>query len=491
MLLKLQGSGPLYERIYRALRRAILAGELAAGTRLPSTRRIAEESGVSRNTVLLAFDQLLAEGYIQGRVGSGTFVSGALPEEMFEAGERSAPPARAAAAAAPRLARFGARIRDLAPGPVAPVAGAQYDFRYGLPGVQGFPFFVWRKLFARRLRQPAQRSLMYAPPEGLAELRRAIAAYLKRVRAVQCAPEDVFIVNGSQQALDLIARVLLDPGDRVVIEDPHYLGARQIFRGAGAELVPGAVDDEGLDVERLPAAARRARLAYVTPSHQFPTGAVMPLARRLALLRWAQATGAWIVEDDYDSEYRYGGRPVEAVQALDRAGQVIYIGTLSKTLYPALRIGYMVAPPQLAAPLAAAKYLADRHTPVLMQEVLADFIEEGHFDRHLRRTRTRNAARRDALLAALARHCGDAVEVQGSSAGLHLLAWLRGVAPSRLATLVQRAAAAGVGVYPVAPYYLRAPRRAGLLLGYGSLEEADIRTGIERLGKVLRGLSRP
>ncbi|HSJ97662.1 MAG TPA: PLP-dependent aminotransferase family protein, partial [Myxococcota bacterium] len=375
---------------------------------------------------------------------------------------------------------------------VAPVEGVRIDFRYGLPGVQNFPFFVWRKLVSRRLRKPGARALVYSAAEGLPELRRALAAYLRRVRAVQCTPDDILVVNGSQQALDLIARVLLQPGDRVLIEEPHYLGARQIFLAAGARLVPGPVDHDGLDIERAPRAAARARVAYVTPSHQFPTGAVMPLARRLALLRWAQASGAWIVEDDYDSEYRYGGRPVEAVQALDRAGQVLYVGTLSKTLYPALRIGYMVLPANLVPAFRAAKYLADLHTPTLQQEVLADFIEEGHFERHLRRTRTRNAQRREALLAALREHCGDAVEVQGSSAGLHLLLWLKRVPPSKLDAVVRRTAEAGVGVYPVRPNYLQPPRRSGLLVGYASLDEDEIRQGIARLGGVLRAaLSRP
>lgn len=487
MLLKMQGRGPLYERIYRALRQAILGGEMPRGMRLPSTRRLAEESGVSRNTVLLAYDQLLAEGYIRGLAGSGTYVASELPEEMLEAGDAAAAAVSAAPASAPALSDYGQRIAAMEPAPTRPAEGVRFDFRYGLPGAQNFPFGVWRKLLSRRLRKASSRSIEYSAPEGLLELRRAIASYLRRARAVQCNPDNILIVNGSQQALDLTARVMLTAGDRVVIEDPHYLGARMVFLAAGAKLLPCPVDADGLDIERAPRAASRARLAYVTPSHQFPTGAVMPLARRLALLRWAQATRAWIVEDDYDSEYRYGGRPVEAVQALDGGRQVIYVGTLSKTLFPALRLGYLVLPSALVAPFRKAKFLTDRHTPTLHQEVLADFIADGYFERHLRRTRTRNAARREALLEALGLHCGDRVQVEGSSAGLHMLIWLPQVAPPKLDELVRRAAAAGVGVYPVAPNYLEAPRRSGLLLGYGSLEEDEIHQGIQRLGRALRG----
>jgi GntR family transcriptional regulator / MocR family aminotransferase len=487
MLVKMQGRGPLYDRIYRALRQAILSGEMPRGMRLPSTRRLAEESGVSRNTVLLAYDQLLAEGYIRGVLGSGTYVASELPEEMLEAGDGPATLAKAAPPSPAGLSDYGRRISVLEPAPTRPTEGVRFDFRYGLPGAQNIPFGAWRKLVSRRLRKASSRSIEYSAPEGLLELRRAIASYLRRARAVQCSPDNVLIVNGSQQALDLTARVLLQAGDRVVIEDPHYLGARMVFLGAGAKLLPCPVDSDGLDIDRAPRAASRARLAYVTPSHQFPTGAVMPLARRLALLRWAQATQAWIVEDDYDSEYRYGGRPVEAVQALDGGRQVIYVGTLSKTLFPALRLGYLVLPSTLVSLFRKAKFLTDRHTPTLQQEVLADFIAEGHFERHLRRTRTRNAARREALLEALRVNCGDRVQIEGSSAGLHMLVWLPQVTPSKLDSLVRRAAVAGVGVYPVTPNYLEPPRRSGLLLGYGSLEEDEIRQGIQRLGHALAG----
>lgn len=487
MLVALDGQGPLSGQISRSLRRAILAGELAPASRLPSTRTLARDLAVSRNTALLAYDQLLAEGYLTGRVGSGTYVAAALPDAPLAAGAAGGP-ARPAPERAPRLSAFGRRLRA-APAPASPAAlpdgRLPYDFRYGVPAVAELPHRAWRRVLLRRARGASLDSLGYGPPEGHAPLRETLAAYLRRARGVTCDREQIVVVNGSQQALDLVARVLLDAGDRVVIEDPQYQGARRVFLAAGARLIPAPVDADGLDVARLPRGGPPARLAYVTPSHQFPTGVVMSLGRRLALLDWARRAGAHVVEDDYDSEYRYEGRPIEAVQGLDRGGRVIYVGTLSKVLFPALRLGYLVLPPFLVEPFRAAKWATDRHTGTLEQEALADFIRDGHFERHLRRSRARYAARRAALLEALAAHLGDRAEVVGANAGVHLLVWLPGVTPGALDRLVRRAAAAGVGVYPIAPYYLRPPGRAGLLLGYAALGEAEIRAGIRRLASVL------
>jgi GntR family transcriptional regulator/MocR family aminotransferase len=364
-------------------------------------------------------------------------------------------------------------------------AAIGHEFRFGAPAVQDFPFDVWRRLLARRARTVGPASLTYGPPEGHEPLREALADYLRGARGVRCRADQVLVVNGAQQALDLVARALLDPGHVVAIEEPQYLGAREAFRAAGARLRPVPVDADGLVVSRLPAPARPPRLVYVTPSHQFPTGATMSLARRLALLQWAGRARAWIVEDDYDSEYRYSGRPIEALQALDRTDCVVYVGTLSKTLFPALRLGYVVAPEPLVPTLRAIKALTDRHTATLGQEVLADFIREGHFERHLRRTRVRNAARRAALLDAVATRLGPAARVEGANAGLHALLWLDGVSPRRLDDVVRRAQGAGVGLYPVRRFYLRPPRRAGLLLGYAGLTEDDIRRGIDVLADLL------
>jgi GntR family transcriptional regulator/MocR family aminotransferase len=489
MFIKLDGSGALSQQLYHALRRAILAGQLAPGTRLPATRALAHELGVSRNTVLLAYDQLLAEGYTVGQTGSGTYVATALPDVTL-----SLPDARVRAVGACEstplhLSAYGQRVvqNTVLPPPsaVPHCQPVHYDLRYGLPDAAAFPHETWRRLLARWARAVSVQELHYGPPEGYAPLRQAIAGYLQRARAVVCEPEQIIVVNGSQQALDLTARVLLDAGDRVLIEEPHYQGARQVFLAAGAQLMTAPIDPEGLVTTELPEAAAAVRLVYVTPSHQFPTGAIMSLARRLALLQWAETAEAYVLEDDYDSEFRYAGRPIEAVQGLDRSGRVIYVGTFSKVLFPALRLGYLVLPPPLVPLFTAAKWLADRHTSTLEQAVLTDFIHEGHFERHLRRARTRNAARRTALLEALDMYLGTRVEVSGANAGVHLLVWLQDVAPQYLGAFIDCAARAGVGLYPVTPYYLVPPPRAGLLLGYAGLTEEEIRAGVQRLAAVL------
>jgi GntR family transcriptional regulator / MocR family aminotransferase len=487
MLLGLDGQGPVYQQIYRALRAAILSGTLPPHSRLSSTRTLAQECGVSRNTAVIAYEQLLAEGYIVGRLGSGTFVAPELPEVAFTvAGSQ---PVHAADEAKDYDCSAYARRAAMVPSPILrPHKQAiRYDFRYGLPDLERFPFDIWRKLLARHVRAIPASSLMYGAPEGRGQLREVIAGYLRRARGVECDPDQVIIVNGSQQALDLVARALIDPDDVVAIENPNYLGAREAFLAAGARLVPALVDGEGLNVEKLPPVAHRARLIYVTPSHQFPTGAVMPLARRLALLAWATAHRSYVIEDDYDGEYRYEGRPIEAMQSLDREGRVIYVGTMSKILFPALRIGYLVLPRPLVDVFRTIKYLSDRHTAGLQQDVLADFVAEGHFERHLRRTRKRNAQRRVALLHALEREFGTEIVVQGANAGLHVLAWFHNRSPEDAGTIVAQAEAAQVGVYAITPYYLDRPPAAGLLLGYAALNEAEIDEGITLLA---RGLNR-
>jgi GntR family transcriptional regulator/MocR family aminotransferase len=489
VFVKLESGEPLGHQIYQAFRRAILAGEMAPAARLPSTRALGLELGVSRNVVLLAYEQLLAEGYAEGRAGSGTYVAAALPDTPRASRPHRGPRGVRMVRPRPgRLSRYGRRLAEIPP--ASPTWSLEqqlpYDFRYGVPSTDDFPHNIWRGIVSRRTRTGSLGTMAYGPPEGHAPLRQALAAYLRRARGVVCDPGQIVIVNGSQQALDLTTRVLLDPGDHVVIEDPQYQGARRVFVAAGALTAPVPVDADGLDVARIPRRSAAARLAYVTPSHQFPTGVVMSLARRLALLEWAERAGAYIVEDDYDSEYRYEGRPIEAVQGLDPAGRVIYMGTFSKVLFPALRLGYLVLPPPLVEPFTAAKWLTDRHTATLEQEVLAEFVAEGHFERHLRRARTRNASRRKALLASLREHLGDRVEIMGANAGVHLVVWLRDVPARGLGRVIAGAAEAGVGVYPVAPYYIEPPRRAGLILGYASLAEREIREGIGRLAAVAR-----
>ncbi|MEA2626622.1 MAG: GntR family transcriptional regulator / MocR family aminotransferase, partial [Candidatus Binatota bacterium] len=386
MTVPLDGDGPLYRQIYRALRSEILGGRLGPGDRLPSTRALAADAGVSRNIAVLAYDQLLAEGYALARRGSGTVVA-PLPEKTLL---RPATAAPKTLQRSPKLAPAGKRVLELygrgrlrweIHGPRMP-----YDFRFGRPSFGDFPHATWCRLLGRRARRASIRDLDYGAAEGRIELREAIAERLRRLRGVDCDAERIVVVNGSQQALDLVARLLLAPGDGVLIEEPHYAGARSVFLAAGARLLPSPVDGDGMQVPRRKASGASPRLAYVTPSHQFPTGAVMPLARRLELLTWAEHHGVVIFEDDYDSEYRYGGAPVPALQGLDRSGLVIYGGTFSKLMFPALRLGYVVLPEALLTPMIAAKALADTGCATLEQLTLADFIREGHFDRHVRRS---------------------------------------------------------------------------------------------------------
>jgi GntR family transcriptional regulator/MocR family aminotransferase len=326
----------------------------------------------------------------------------------------------------------------------------------------------------------------YAPSNGVAALRVSLAEYLRRARAVRCTPEQILIVNGSQQALDLLARVCLDPGDAVMLEEPGYLGARRAFTAQGSRLLPVPVDASGLVTDDLDRAAGGAspRLLYVTPSHQFPTGAVLSLPRRLALLRWAREHGALILEDDYDSEFRYSGRPVEALQGLDTSHTVVYIGTFSKVLFPSLRMGYLVLPPSLVHAVSTAKWLSDRYTATLEQQVLADFFDEGHFERHLRAMRLIYQSRHDTFVAALQRELGDLAMPPTTGTGLHTMVTLRAALP--VEELVERAAAVGVGVYPARPYYLSPSLATSLVMGFTGLDERKIDEGLRRLGQVIR-----
>jgi GntR family transcriptional regulator/MocR family aminotransferase len=489
MFVNLDESSTLYRQIYEKIRSSVLEGRLCAGQRLPSTRSLAVELGVSRRTVLLAYQELLAEGFIVGKVGGGTYVAAELPDAPFS--PIRAPKHRDADAArsGPRLSGFGRRVEDtfgrtIASWPVRPPT-IRYDFHFGQPAVDWFPREVWRRLLNRCAKNPSIDLLGFSPPEGHPPLRAAVADYLYRARGVNCSADQVIIVSGSQQAIDFIARILLDPGDKVAIEEPHYHAARQIFLTAGAKLVPIPVDSDGLVVSKLEARGAGVRLLFTTPSHQFPTGVMMPLGRRLAMLQWANKENAYVLEDDYNSEFRYAGRPVAAIQGLDRSDRVIYVGTFSKALFPALRLGYIVAPPRLVPFFASAKFFATGYAPTLEQRVLADFIQEGGFDRHLRRVRGWAAVRKNTVLAAIAEYLGDRAVVSPSDGGLHLVVWFRDISRSEVPDLVKRAAKKGVGIYSIAPYYLRPPARGGLLLGYASMQEKDICEGIRILGTLV------
>jgi GntR family transcriptional regulator / MocR family aminotransferase len=479
LLLNLRGAGgPLYRRLYQALKSTIREGRLAPDARLPSTRELAADLRVSRNTVMLAYEQLLAEGYVVTRDRATTSVARALPAPAAPTSSRPGSPRSAPVSA------YARRLLRRLDAPVARAgrAGLRYDFRYGEPSIDEFPREIWRRLLAARARRTARDAFGYASPAGYAPLRAALADYLKRARGVVGDADQIVITSGSQQGFDLATRVLLDPGDVAVVEEPHYPGVTIPFEAAGARLARVPVDGDGLQTSRLPA---RARVAYVTPCHQFPTGVIMPLERRLALLAWAARAGAWVIEDDYVSEFRYEGRPLEALQSLDRDGRVIYVGTFSKTLFPALRIGYLVLPASIVPAFVAAKWATDRFSATLAQEALADFITSGQFERYLRRAGNRNAARRRALIGALRQHFGDRVEIAGENTGVHLVVWLNDVPPRDLPAVIARARAAGVGLYPVAPFHASPPPRAGLLFGYASLTEADIRAGIRRMADTI------
>jgi GntR family transcriptional regulator/MocR family aminotransferase len=481
--LDLTSDVPLYRQLYDALRDAILAGQLTAGTRLPATRVLAASCEVSRNTVVSAFEQLLAEGYLEGRVGDGTYVSQSLPDELLQV--RAAPTPLQRRAQRGDLSQRGALMtRTRVASPRA--EGSPQAFRPGTPAFDVFPFEVWGRLASRRWREPAYELFSYGDPAGYRPLREAIAAYLGPARGVRCSADQVIIVNGSQQGIDLAARVLADPDDLVWIEDPGYLGARAALIGAGLRLIPVPVDHEGIDVAAGLARCAGARLAYVSPSHQFPLGVTMSLARRLALLEWAQRMGAWVLEDDYDSEYRYAGRPLAALQGLDREGRVIYIGTLSKVLFPGLRLGYLVVPPDLVDAFVNVRALTDRHGPLFEQAVLADFMVEGHLARHIRRMRALYAERRALLIELAQRYLAGMLEICPPEAGMHTVGWLPPGVDDLTAS--RCAAANGVDVPALSLYYQLSPARNGLLLGYAGVAEAEIHTGVQGLTRALRGI---
>ncbi len=468
-------------RLYAAVRAAILDGRLQAGARLPATRVLAQESGVARQTVVQVYERLIDEGYATGRVGAGTFVSVGLPTAcsvpLPAIPPPPPPPPEPVGSAWVRRALAAGRETWESDRPA-------YDFRPGVPDWEIFPHVRWRRLLARRWREAGCAPALgrYGDPGGYRPLREALAGYLARARGVRCTPEQVVVVSGSQQALDLLARVCLDPGDAAALEEPGYPPARAVLQAAGARLVPLPVDAAGLVVGALPPANEAPRLVYVTPSHQYPTGVTLALARRLQLLAWAAAAGTLVVEDDYDSELRYAGPPLPALQGLDERGGVAYVGSCSSVLFPPLRVGWIVAPPALVAPLVAAKWLADRQTPTLDQQVLADFISGGDLGRHLRRARTLYGARRAALVAAVGRSlpsCRLGGEAAGLQTPLHL------PPGTDEGAVVLEASVRGVGVYPLGPCYGTGPAAPGLLLGYCALDEPAIDEGVRRLGEAL------
>jgi GntR family transcriptional regulator / MocR family aminotransferase len=475
MLLELDGKGPRYRQITRALLHAIQEGTLSPGARLPSQRRLAADLGCARNLVVLAYDQLIVEGYLDVRPRGGTFVSPHLPRPASpRERQRRSPAPLPPAGRARRIAELVGPARGL----TARIGRRTIDFAYGIATPDALVVRRLARSFATALRQGA---FGYGDPAGDFRLRQQVVDRLRGARGIDCSPSQVVVTNGTQQALDLCARLLLRPGDRAAVEDPGYEGARAAFAAAGAKVVPVAVDDEGLDPARL--AATSARVVYVTPSHQFPTGAILSAPRRHALLDWARRTRAFVIEDDYDGDLRYQGQPLRALAGLDVDGNVIYCGTFSKSLFPSLRLAFLVLPSALAEAAVDAKWLADRGTSVLLQRVLYDLMATGEYERHLGRLRRRAVSRRDTLLRALTEHFGDEVEIGGGAAGLHVVAWLPRLDARSLDELVARASARGVGVYAVTRQALRPLRRAGLILGYGLTDESAIERGVRLLAE--------
>lgn len=473
----------LHRQLYHAMLHGILEGRLKPGSRLPSTRALAHALNFSRNTIAAGYDQLAAEGYVEGRAGSGTYVTRTLPERSPRGDRVKVPPPVAATPLMlPRRAVAFAAV------PAAFKQAQQVrPFRMNFPAVDAFPVGLWARMIGRLLRRTGGISGRLLLGEGDAAghlpLRAAIAEYLGVARGVRCTPDQIVIVAGAQQAIDIAVRILLDPGDTAWVEDPSYPGARAALLAAGAELVPVPVDEEGIDVAAGVAACPRARLVIVCPSKQFPLGVTMSLARRVQILDWTARANAWIVEDDYDSEYRFTGRPLAALQGLDRSGRVIYVGTFSKVMFPSLRLGYLVVPPPLIDIFAGARAVAGRHSSVLEQALVAAFMTEGHFGRHIRRMRRLYMKRQQALIDAARRHLRGLIAIDPAEAGLQVIGWLpEGVDDQAVAAA---GAAAGLELSPLSRFIIRTPRRPGLLLGFSGFDADEIEAGVRLLRQVL------
>lgn len=468
---------PLHRWLYEELRQAILEGRLTPGVRLPSSRNLSRQQGISRATVVAVFEQLIAEGYLVGRVGAGTVVAPALPERFTTAGAAARPPPAGAAKRSVTSSTGGST------GPRPVVLAPPRPFEIYCPGIDCFPVQTWRQLAARRLRLGGTSLLQAGDPRGHRPLREAVAAYLRSARSVRCEPEQVMIVSGTQQALDFVARLTLARGDAVCVEDPGYPGATRVFAEHGARVIPIPVDAAGLRIDQAIRRAAASKLIYVTPAHQFPLGATLPLERRLALLAWAERKQAWIFEDDYDGEYRYDVRPIGALQGHDRTGRVIYAGSFNKLLFPALRLGYVVLPPALVDRFLALRDTIDRYPPTLEQAVLADFMGEGHFERHIRRSRSLYRERRDTLLAAAAQHLTGLLELAPADAGFYVLGRLPdGVRDTELQI---RGQACGLELMPLSSFYQQQPAGNGLLLGFAAVKPGAIKRSVVRLAGLL------
>ena len=478
-----EGGTPVYMQLADWFRHAIVQGRLRPGQRLPSTRSLARELSLSRMPVQGAYEQLHTEGYFETFVGAGTCVAKAIPDDSLEPVPkllRNARPVATTHEAPRRVSRRAGLVRQQ-PQTWLMNLGA---FRVGLPALDHFPVALWARLMKRHLRRPPGDSMAYGYSMGYLPFREAIAEYLSVARGVRCDASRILVTSGSQEGLALCAQVLLDAGDRVWMEEPGYPGAHQALTAVGARLLPVPVDEEGLSVGDGIRRGSAARAAYVTPSHQFPLGVTLSAPRRMSLLNWAVRSGTWIIEDDNDSEYRFGVPPIASLQGLDSDSRVIYVGTFSKLMFPAMRLGYLVLPKDLVTPFCEIRSAGDAFSSTLYQLVMNDFIREGHLARHIRKMRVLYGERRSALMEAIHRYLGDRVEVVGDNAGLQLTALL----PPGVSDLevTQRATQRGISVRPLSACYLKRPERGGVILGYGNVATDAIRAGVVKLGETLR-----
>jgi GntR family transcriptional regulator/MocR family aminotransferase len=478
LVLDTRNGRPLQLAVHAALRDAILRAQVPPGARLPATRELAEQLGVARGTVVVAYEQLTAEGYLRGAGSAGTFVVDTLPDAWFTPGKRT-PQARRRRSAA--LSRRGASLA----GPRFPVAlrGAPRPFLPFTPAVDLFPRARWAALIARHARRSDASRFRDVDARGYRQLREALAHHLGVYRGVRCSADRVLVLPGVHQAIDLVARLLTDPGDTAWMEDPGYFGARRVLQAAGLTVLPAPVDEGGVDVQRAVRQAPHARLAYVTPAHQAPTGATLSLERRMTLLDWADDADAWIFEDDYDSEFRYEGRPLPALQGLDERDVVLYAGTLSKAMFPGLRLAYLVVPDALVDPFASAISTLHRYTPLLLQAAAADFIAGGDLGRHLRRMRAAYAERREALVSSLASELGDRLEVAGAMCGMQVLGRLPPGTDDR--AVCRRAYEQELEILPLSKFAMRPLKRGGLVLGFAAVEPSRTRRAVPRLREIL------
>jgi GntR family transcriptional regulator/MocR family aminotransferase len=472
---------PLHKQVYDGFRVAIVRGNLRPGQRVPSSRSLSVELKISRLPVLNAYGQLLAEGYFESRTGAGTYVSKSLPESLTICKQNT--PLLASADSGPRPIARRSLLLPAYQRP--PWAGGWGAFSVHQPAFDQFPFPVWSSLLMRHSRSPRWGAIHNVDPLGSETFREAICDYLRTARAVRCDPGQVMVVSGSQQALEISARVLLGSGSAIWMEEPGYWLARKVFAGAACRQVAVPVDEEGLIVSAGVKRCPEARAVYVTPSHQYPLGATMSAARRMELLNWAQNAGSWIIEDDYDSEYRFESAPISSLQGLDGNDRVIYIGTFSKVLFPSLRLGYIVIPRDLVGHFSAVRLAMDIFPPYLYQEVITDFMREGHFARHIRKMRLLYGERRTALVNQISDQLGPEVKVLGTQAGMHLAVTLPdGFSDLEIAT---KAAGKGLWLWPLSPCYLGKLPRQGLILGFGNTAVEEMPRAVSQLRAVLEG----